>query len=164
VRQLATTDGLTGVYNRRHFTELAGRQVGIAIRNQRPLTALMVDIDHFKKVNDRYGHATGDDAIRAVATVLRTGIREPDLVCRYGGEEFALVMSEMHGIPADTAERLRKTVETLSVPGPHGPVHITVSIGVADLRPGDSLDTVLARADEALYRAKEGGRNQVRHG
>jgi diguanylate cyclase (GGDEF)-like protein len=161
VRRLATTDGLTGAFNRRHFTELATRQIATAVRNGRPLAAMMVDIDHFKKVNDTYGHATGDDVIRAVVGVLRAGVRTEDVLCRYGGEEFALVMTEMHGTAADVAERLRKQVESLSIPGPVDPIAVTVSIGTADLRPDDRLDNLLARADEALYRAKQSGRNQV---
>ena len=164
VQLLATTDGLTGVFNRRHFTELATRQLAIAGRNQRPLVAMMVDIDHFKKINDTYGHATGDDVIRAVATVLQGNVRDPDVLCRYGGEEFAIVMSEMHGNPIDVAERLRAAVAALAVPGPTGPVHVTVSVGVTELKPDDQLDGLLARADESLYRAKEGGRNQVKFG
>ncbi|HET9516554.1 MAG TPA: GGDEF domain-containing protein, partial [Actinoplanes sp.] len=161
VQSLATTDGLTGLYNRRHFTEIAGAQISIARRNHRPLIGMMVDIDHFKKVNDTYGHAVGDDVIRAVAGALTARIREPDVLCRYGGEEFAVIMSEMHGDPAEVAERLRVAVAELTVPTAHGELRVTVSIGVAVLPPGGDLDSVLGSADEALYRAKEAGRNQV---
>jgi diguanylate cyclase (GGDEF)-like protein len=164
VQELATTDGLTGVFNRRHFTGVAARQLAVAARNHRPLAAMMVDIDHFKRINDTYGHATGDDVIRAVAGVLQGGIGEPDVLGRYGGEEFAIVMSEMHGNPVDVAERLRTGIEALALAGPAGPIRVTVSIGVAELKPDDDLDGLLARADESLYRAKEGGRNQVRIG
>ncbi|GAA0906907.1 hypothetical protein Vau01_121260 [Virgisporangium aurantiacum] len=166
VQQLATTDGLTGLYNRRHFTELATRQVDIAARNHRPLAAMMIDIDHFKAINDTYGHGAGDDVIRAVAAILRTKLREPDLTCRYGGEEYALVLSEMHNDPLEVAERLRVAVTGLAVPCPAraAPIRATVSIGVAELKPDDRLDTLLARADEALYRAKQAGRNTVKTG
>jgi diguanylate cyclase (GGDEF)-like protein len=164
VRQLATTDGLTGVFNRRHFTDLARRQLDIAQRNHRALTALMVDLDHFKSINDTHGHAVGDDVIRAVAGVLQTNLRDPDVVCRYGGEEFAAVISEMHGDPLALAERLRAAIGSLTISAPAGAVRPTASIGVAELKPDDRLDSLLGRADEALYRAKAAGRNQVRSG
>jgi diguanylate cyclase (GGDEF)-like protein len=160
VHQLATTDGLTGVYNRRHFNELARRQVSIARRNHRPLAAMMVDIDHFKKVNDTYGHGTGDEVIRAVAQTLQGRIRDPDVMCRYGGEEFAVIMSEVHGDALEIADRLRATVAAHAV----GEVRVTVSIGVAELKPDDDLEGLLARADEALYAAKAAGRDRVRPG
>jgi diguanylate cyclase (GGDEF)-like protein len=164
VQQLATIDALTGVFNRRHFTELAGNQLTTARRNHRALAGMMVDIDHFKKVNDTYGHGTGDEVIRAVARALQSVVREPDVLCRYGGEEFALVMSEMEGDPLEIAERLRRAVADLVVPGHAGHVPLTVSVGVAELKPDDDLASLLSRADEALYRAKQAGRNLVRAG
>jgi diguanylate cyclase (GGDEF)-like protein len=163
-RYLATTDGLTGAYNRRHFTELATGQLKVAQRNNRHLAALMIDIDHFKKINDTHGHGTGDEVIRAVASALHGSVREPDILGRYGGEEFAMVMSEMWGNPMEVAERVRAAVAATVVAGPTGPVRATVSIGVAELKPGDQLDTLLARADAALYRAKEAGRDRVKMG
>jgi diguanylate cyclase (GGDEF)-like protein len=164
VQRLATTDALTGVYNRRHFGELADTQLALALRNARPVAGIMVDIDHFKKINDTYGHRTGDEVIRAVAGALGSRVREPDVLCRYGGEEFAIVMSEMHGNPVEAAERLRLAIAGLAVPGPNGPLNVTVSIGVAELKPDDTLANLLARADEALYRAKQAGRNRVMAG
>ena len=164
VQQLATTDPLTGVSNRRHFADHAVRQLSIARRNLRPLVAMMVDIDHFKKINDTYGHAVGDEVIKRVAGTLRTNVRDPDILCRYGGEEFAIVMTEMHGNPIDVAERLRVTIRENPIDGPSGPVRFTVSIGIAELKPDDDLETLLGRADAALYRAKEGGRDQVQPG
>jgi len=161
VQELATTDELTGAYNRRHFTTVATSQLEDAQRDDRPLVAMMVDIDHFKRVNDTYGHATGDDVIRAVVSVLRGHIRRPDIFGRYGGEEFAVVQSDMHGDPLELGERLRAAVESVTVPGQEQPIRVTVSIGVAELRRGDSLETLLGRADKALYRAKETGRNRV---
>jgi diguanylate cyclase (GGDEF)-like protein len=161
VQQLATTDGLTGSFNRRHFTAAATTQLEIARRNHRPMTAMMVDVDHFKQVNDTHGHAVGDQVIKAVAAVLRQHIRQPDVVGRYGGEEFAIVHSEMHGDPMKLGERLRAAVEAITVSGPNEPIGVTVSIGVAELKPDDDLDSLLGRADEALYRAKRAGRNQV---
>jgi diguanylate cyclase (GGDEF)-like protein len=161
VQLLATTDGLTGIFNRRHFSDLATRQLDIAVRNNRPMAAMMIDIDHFKRINDTCGHGIGDDVIREVAGVLQANLREPDVLCRYGGEEFAVVLSEMHGDPMTVAERLRETVESLAIPGPAGAVRPTVSIGVVDLKPDDQLEWLLARADEALYRAKAAGRDCV---
>lgn len=162
VHRMATTDGLTGVFNRRHFTELAARQFAVAVRNCRPLIAVMVDIDHFKAINDAYGHAIGDEVIRAVAGALQGEVRAPDVLGRYGGEEFALILSEVHGDPVAIGERLRAAVAALDVTGRGEPVRVTVSVGFAELKPDDSLERLLSRADEALYRAKAAGRNQVR--
>ncbi len=164
VRQLATVDALTGVSNRRHFADHAVRALAVARRNNRPMMAMMVDIDHFKKINDTHGHAVGDEVIQAVAQALRANVRDPDILCRYGGEEFAVLMTEMHGAPPDVAERIRCAVREAAVAGPDGPVRVTASIGVAVLTADDNLDTLLARADAALYRAKNGGRDQVRAG
>jgi eukaryotic-like serine/threonine-protein kinase len=102
--------------------------------------------------------------IRAVAGALNSGIREPDILGRYGGEEFAIVMTEMHGNPIEIAERLRVAIRDTAVTGPHGPITVTVSIGVAELKPDDHLDTLLERADGGLYRAKQLGRDRVQPG
>jgi diguanylate cyclase (GGDEF)-like protein len=161
VQRLATTDGLTGINNRRHFTDLARRQLSVAGRNNRPALAMMLDIDHFKKINDTYGHGTGDEVIKTVAAVVAENLRDHDILGRLGGEEFAVVMPEMIGNPVAAAERLRAAVEAATSPGVAGPVSVTVSVGVAEHKPGDTLDTLLARADDALYRAKQGGRNRV---
>jgi diguanylate cyclase (GGDEF)-like protein len=164
VQRLATTDGLTGIANRRQFTESAQQQLSTAQRNHRPLSALMVDIDHFKRVNDTHGHSTGDEVIKTVARVLATHLRNHDIVGRLGGEEFAAIMPEMHGDPVEAAERIRAAVEAATSPGSHGPVSVTISAGLAELKPDDTLDTLLSRADEALYRAKRQGRNRVHAG
>lgn len=161
VQLLATTDVLTGINNRRQFTDLARRQLSIAQRNNRPTVAIMLDIDHFKKVNDTYGHGTGDEVIKTVAAVVAKSLRDHDIFGRLGGEEFAVVTPEMNGDPIVVAERLRTAVEAASSAGVAGPVSVTVSVGVAELKPDDTLDTLLARADDALYRAKQGGRNRV---
>jgi diguanylate cyclase (GGDEF)-like protein len=157
-------DSLTGVSNRRHFADHGVRALAGARRGHRPLVAMMVDIDHFKKINDTHGHGVGDEVIRAVARTLRANVRDPDILCRYGGEEFAVLMTEMHGDPLDVAERIRHAIRETAVAGPDGPVRVTTSIGVAMLTADDDLDTLLARADAALYRAKNGGRDQVRAG
>jgi diguanylate cyclase (GGDEF)-like protein len=158
VQQLATTDALTGVANRRHFTDHAADRIALARRDNQRLAAMMIDIDHFKKINDTYGHAVGDAVIRSVADTLRANLRDPDILCRYGGEEFAILT----GLdPLEAGERLRRAIKQTGVAGPSGPVAVTVSIGVAELSSADGLDALLGRADAALYRAKESGRDQV---
>jgi eukaryotic-like serine/threonine-protein kinase len=164
VEQLATTDPLCGISNRRHFFELAGHQVRVAARGDRPLAGVMLDIDHFKRINDTYGHAVGDDVIRAVANRLTENLRGIDILGRYGGEEFAVVLPDVADDVLTIAERIRATVAATPVDAAVGPVPVTVSVGVgvAILAGGeDDLDALLARADSALYRAKQNGRNQV---
>ena len=162
VEELASTDGLTGVRNRRHFMDQATRELAAARRHGLPLAALMLDIDHFKQVNDTYGHATGDQVIRAVAQRLAALIRPEDLLGRYGGEEFSLVVREDAGGAAALAERLRAALAADPVPTDDGPLPVTISVGVAVLQRSDTaVDSVLARADAALYKAKHAGRNQV---
>jgi diguanylate cyclase (GGDEF)-like protein len=161
VEELATTDGLTSVANRRHFMELAGQKLATSQRHGLELAALMLDLDHFKQVNDTYGHATGDQVIRAVAQRLAAMIRQDDLLSRYGGEEFALLVHDAAGV-AELAERLRAAVATDPIPTDSGPLPVTVSIGVATLEASDTTaDAILARADAALYQAKRAGRNRV---
>ncbi|HEX2804774.1 MAG TPA: diguanylate cyclase [Kineosporiaceae bacterium] len=161
VQLLAVADELTGIANRRHFFEVAERDVAAAAAADRPLTALMVDIDHFKAVNDTYGHPTGDDVIRTVAQRLAAVIRQTDLVGRYGGEEFAVILPDAD-LGSDLPERLRACIADVPVQTRSGPLPVSVSIGLAHLRPDDAdVATVLARADQALYRAKQEGRNRV---
>jgi eukaryotic-like serine/threonine-protein kinase len=161
VEELATTDGLTGVANRRHFMDLAEQKLATSQRHGLALAALMLDLDHFKQVNDTYGHATGDQVIRAVAQRLAAMIRQDDLLGRYGGEEFALLVHDAAGV-AELAERLRAAVATDPIPTDNGPLPVTVSIGVATLEASDtSADAILARADAALYQAKRAGRNRI---
>jgi len=161
VEQLATTDPLCGISNRRHFFELADRQVKVAVRGVRPLSGVMLDIDHFKRINDTYGHGCGDEVIRAVASRLSANLRGIDLLGRYGGEEFAVVCPEVADEILAIAERIRAAVAATPIDTAAGPIPVTVSVGVARLAAGDDLDALLARADSALYKAKQGGRNQV---
>jgi len=161
VRHLAATDALTGIYNRRRFFELASHGFTAARMHHRPLAAIMIDIDHFKQINDRYGHLVGDEVIREITRRLLGAMRESDLVGRYGGEEFSLII-DVDTDTGELAERLRTTVAATPVATECGPLAATVSVGVAHLRPDDpDLDTLLARADAALYQAKRQGRNRV---
>ncbi|MGE0226428.1 MAG: diguanylate cyclase, partial [Acetobacteraceae bacterium] len=160
--ELALTDPLTGLYNqrylRRHLTGLLETGAG------RALAVLMVDIDHFKSVNDRYGHATGDQALREVATTLRANTRVFDSVARYGGEEFVVVMPGSHLDDATAAaERLRAAAQEIVLEtAPLAPPTLSISIGVAcSGTVPTTVDALLMAADQALYAAKRGGRNRV---
>ena len=165
---LASTDPLTGVVNRRRFFNTAEAELYRARRYDRPLVLAIVDIDHFKRINDTYGHAVGDDTLKTLAHAFANRLRRSDLFARFGGEEFVMLLPETQlGDGLRLCERLRQMVETikLQVPGKNEPFVFTVSIGVADLQhEGDSLNQVLARADGALYKAKRDGRNQVAYG
>jgi diguanylate cyclase (GGDEF)-like protein len=162
VQELATTDELTAQHNRRHFYALAGTLVASATRGDRDLAAAMLDIDKFKSVNDTYGHGVGDEVIREVAARIRASIRHSDVLGRYGGEEFAVVLPDHGGDAPELAERMRRAVADQPVPTAAGPLTVTISVGLAQLGPADdTLDQLLARADHALYRAKESGRNRV---
>ena len=162
VQELATTDELTGQHNRRHFYAIAGALVQAAGRSGRDLAAAMLDIDKFKNINDTYGHGVGDEVIRTVAARLRSAVRNSDVLGRYGGEEFAVVLPDHEGDAPALAERMRAAVAATPIPTPAGPIPVTISVGLTALATGDaSLDQLLARADHALYQAKEAGRNQV---
>jgi diguanylate cyclase (GGDEF)-like protein len=160
---MATTDKLTGLANRQVFDETLARALQSRRRGARSLAVLLLDIDRFKRINDTLGHLRGDDAIRAVADTARAALRNTDLVCRWGGEELiALTFNCSLDDAWELAESLRATMEATPVFTPDDGTRLTVSIGVAAHRPGDSNDTLLTRADRALYRAKRDGRNCVR--
>ncbi|MEU4235951.1 diguanylate cyclase [Actinoplanes sp. NPDC026619] len=162
VREMATTDGLTGLFNRNHFFAEADRLLLAARRRQEPIATIMVDIDHFKRINDTYGHPVGDEVIRTVASRLRDALGEGDVVGRYGGEEFAVVTPELASPAASLAERLHLVVSGTPVDTAVGALTVTISVGLANLRDGDvDLRQLLARADGALYQAKHTGRNRV---
>jgi diguanylate cyclase (GGDEF)-like protein len=162
VRQMATVDGLTGLYNRNHFFAEADRRLRIARREGQQIAAVMVDIDHFKRINDTYGHPVGDEVIRVVAGRLRDAVRDSDVLGRYGGEEFALVTPQTGASAVELAERLRQVVSADPVPTAAGPLPVTISVGLADRSGGEQdLRQLLARADEALYEAKQAGRDRV---
>ncbi|WP_229634277.1 GGDEF domain-containing protein [Duganella qianjiadongensis] len=163
---LATTDPLTGIGNRRRMTEQINRELDRGRRFGHPLSLLMADIDHFKNVNDQYGHEAGDRVIIAVARTLAGGVRNIDMASRFGGEEFVLLMPETSiAVASSAAERLRQEIANLEVRGDKGEsIRFTISIGVAMTAPENTLETpstLVSRADKALYQAKESGRNRV---
>ncbi len=163
LRRLATTDSLTGVYSRRHFMATAALELERSNRHHRPLSVLMLDIDHFKKINDTFGHAAGDDAIRAFTRASISELRDNDIMGRLGGEEFAILLPETPLSGAwEVAERLRQKIAHMVQECGEARLTITASIGVTEALPEDgSIETVLYRADLALYDAKHGGRNRV---
>jgi diguanylate cyclase (GGDEF)-like protein len=164
-RELAYVDGLTQVFNRRYFDQRYIKEIGRAQRYKRSLSLLMIDIDHFKKYNDMLGHVAGDEAIRMVASQLEKSLRKADVVCRYGGEEFVVLLPEIGSASAlKVAEKLRKAILTVQFAGEEKlpEKHLTISIGVAAFpEHGESAEEMLKNADKALYRAKESGRNRV---
>lgn len=166
LERLANTDPLTGLANRRHFMDQAGQRADCQRRSEQPLAVLMIDIDHFKRINDNYGHAVGDDALKMLARLGRTNLRAQDLFGRMGGEEFACLLV---GLQCDearmVAERFRGSVASADLPTHSGPLRMTVSIGVAMLSPHEchirAVENALKRADTALYEAKSAGRNRT---
>lgn len=165
VRELATIDELSGTHNRRHFYALANALVEVAIRGGHTLAAVMLDIDNFKAINDTYGHSVGDVIIQEIARRLGASIRHSDVLGRYGGEEFAVILPDHDGHDGELAERMRLAVAATPIPTRSGSLTVTISVGLARLSPvADGLDQLLSRADHALYRAKEGGRNRVEEG
>ncbi|HEY6475234.1 MAG TPA: sensor domain-containing diguanylate cyclase [Polyangia bacterium] len=163
VEEQATTDGLTGLVNHRTFQERFAAMLGRAERRGFAVSLLLTDIDHFKKVNDTYGHPTGDEVLRRVATILKASARKIDIVARYGGEEFAIVLEGTDRAGAfQLAERIRQEVSQQSFASPQGPFGATLSIGVAGY-PDDAREKaeIIARADQSLYAAKHGGRNRT---
>lgn len=163
LRLLATTDGLTGAMTRRAFMDAANRDVALAKRHGRALSVLMIDADHFKSVNDSYGHATGDQVLRVLAKICRSQLRASDYLGRIGGEEFALVLPETTGFDAcDVAERLLGLVAREIFSAGDNRFTVTLSVGVAGLgQPCTNASDLLEQADAALYRAKIAGRNRV---
>jgi two-component system, cell cycle response regulator len=164
----ALHDPLTGLYNRRHLDERLSSELAAADRHQRPVSVLMIDVDHFKEVNDAHGHLAGDEALKMVASVLRDAVRKEDVLARYGGEEFVVIAREtaLDGGHA-LAERIRSAVERTTCPwearelGVTVSIGVTVSVGLAGFVPGRSERELLEAADRALYLAKQGGRNRV---
>jgi diguanylate cyclase (GGDEF)-like protein/PAS domain S-box-containing protein len=170
-QRLARTDALTGVNNRRYWFALTEHAFEVAARYRHPLAVIMFDIDHFKLINDTFGHAVGDQMLERVAQVARAELRSADVIGRYGGEEFVIVLPETTAPQAyRAAERIRADVAAIHVPAPKGDAAVTLSIGIAEtllappaerLGGDDSVERVIQRADEAMYAAKQAGGNRT---
>lgn len=163
LRSMAVTDGLTGLANRRHFMEQATKEFERSKRHGRVMCMVIFDVDHFKQVNDNYGHDIGDEVLKALARTGTAMTRSSDLLGRLGGEEFGLLLTETDIDGArEFCERLRRAVAEMETPTDKGPLRVTVSLGAAMIRPQCvSVDDILKRADKALYKAKNAGRNRV---
>lgn len=162
LEEMATTDKLTGLANRQACELFAEQAVKLARRNQEPLSAILIDIDHFKQVNDRYGHLAGDAVIKHLAETIQGCLRESDFLCRWGGEEYLLLMKGCDLNRAQIiAEHIRTTVKETPIDHAGQSIPITVSLGVAEHRDEESNTLMFGRADQALYRAKESGRDRV---
>ncbi len=160
---MASTDALTKVYNRGYLFEVGSQQLSSARRNKRPLSVIILDVDHFKAINDTYGHSTGDAVLKSLASLCSDAMRESDIFGRYGGEEFVAILPEtdLEGAMI-LAERMRKSIEELKVDGPIASVAVTISLGVTTaVLKDDEIAHTINRADEALYQAKHQGRNRV---
>ncbi len=158
----ASTDPLTGCYNRRSFDDMISRECSRAARYGNRLSLLMIDVDHFKMINDSFGHQSGDDVLCRIAGLLRGGLRRSDYLVRYGGEEFVIVLPEISRDNALlVAERLRHAVEEAEIASRGRRISVTVSIGVAEYRAGAPEQEFIEEADRMLYRAKNAGRNRV---
>ena len=157
--KLATTDTLTGIFNRRKMHELLGMEINKAKRYKSPLSLIMFDIDHFKMVNDTYGHSVGDSVLRTLVKIVKRNLRNTDYFCRWGGEEFLILSPETDLEMATTsAERLGMVTEKHSFEGVN---RITISLGVTQFDEKDNVDSFLMRVNDALYIAKNRGRNRV---
>lgn len=158
----ARTDGLTGLWNRKAFDEFLILQTAIAHRYGLPFSALLIDVDHFKAINDTHGHRAGDEALCAVARLLKSGSRESDFVARYGGDEFALLLPQTDCAGARTlAERIRTRLEQTPVSSNRQELCARISAGVATLQAEETAAAFIERADQALYAAKRAGRNRI---
>ena len=161
VQALAATDPLTGIFNRRRFQELGERELARSKRSGRPLSAVLIDVDHFKEINDSHGHEVGDQALERLSETLVGGLRTTDVIGRLGGEEFAILMPETGADGArEVADRLLERVAKIMFPGVDG-LSMTISAGVAEYTTPEALSGLIRRADQAMYQAKDLGRNRV---
>ena len=160
---MSQIDALTGLNNRAAYDRDIERELGLVERHKRPLSLMILDIDYFKKVNDEYGHAAGDKVIQAVGNILKEVTRTSDVVFRYGGEEFAILLSDVDSLTAmDVAERIRLSVRGLLVDFESKLINITISVGMASYIAGEGSESLFKRTDKALYRAKHMGRDQIK--
>jgi diguanylate cyclase (GGDEF)-like protein len=162
VQRVAITDGLTGLYNHRYFQERLSHELKRALRQEQPVSLLLLDIDHFKKVNDDYGHPFGDEVLKRISRELSNVARDIDLVARYGGEEFVVILGNAGRRDCKkVAERIRKKVEALSFDCEGETVKTTVSLGGATFpEDGKTKEELIRHADQALYHSKHAGRNR----
>jgi diguanylate cyclase (GGDEF)-like protein len=162
LEELSNTDPLTGVHNRRYFMQAAAAQITRVVRQKNEAYIVMLDLDHFKNVNDKYGHSAGDDVIKEAAAATAGMLRPYDLIARYGGEEFIMFIAEIDrpGV-IQLAERIRTAISDTQIEAEGGCISVTASIGVASVEPGRRLEDTIELADKALYQAKEEGRNRV---
>jgi len=161
LQNLARTDPLTGILNRRAFYQMVTREMGRVHRDHSDLTMLVLDLDHFKAINDQFGHETGDSVLQAFTQLIRDNLREADIFSRIGGEEFALALPGTNEQQAlEMAERLRRKVAALKIFHDLKKMQITVSIGISQYQPGDTHESLITRADRAMYHSKDNGRNQ----
>lgn len=166
IYRMAIIDGLTQVYNKRYLLEFLDREIARCARYARPLALIMFDLDHFKRVNDEFGHLAGDYVLKRVADLIhKKHIRKEECFARYGGEEFAIVLPDT---PADRgvilAEKIRQLIEESRFEFETNVIPVTVSMGVSQMQKGDACESFIARADETLYRSKQNGRNRVSSG
>jgi len=163
LERLANFDPLTGLHNRQAILHKLNDQINYAKRYKEAFSVIIFDIDHFKKVNDIYGHLTGDDVLERIATLVQQNIRSSDTVGRYGGEEFIIILPKADlSSGLKVAERIRKAIEAADMNDSEGNLfRITVSQGLSSYKPGEDLYSLISRADAALYRAKQNGRNRV---
>ncbi|MEK9764878.1 MAG: GGDEF domain-containing protein [Thalassolituus sp.] len=164
LRKQVITDPLTGLFNVRHFRNSMEQELERTRRTGEPVTLMMVDLDHFKSINDTWGHESGNVVLKTVADLLQTQTRKLDICCRYGGEEFAVILPATQLMLAkQVAERFRMALEGLDIDLGETSINVTASIGIAvsDGRSGDEVPTLITRADECLYEAKHNGRNCV---
>lgn len=163
LEQRAQIDGLTGLWNRNYFNDRLGRELAEASRKKTPMALVMCDLDHFKRLNDTYGHPAGDNVLQTFATILNRELRAYDIACRYGGEEFALILPRTSAEEAvGVCERVRRAIELMSFKK-YPEMHATASFGVADRTDDGSYDPArfIEAADKTLYHAKQNGRNRV---
>ena len=165
LEELSNRDPMTKAYNRRYFADISKKMLNLSVRNKKNISLIILDIDHFKKINDTYGHSVGDDVIILLAKTLESCIRESDISARFGGEEFVILFNNCDlEYTYKLAEGIRKIIERLEVTTDEGKLKFTVSIGVAQydtLEDNMSIENTLKRADDCLYDAKKNGRNQV---
>ena len=160
--KMAFTDPLTQTNNRTAFNDSVRREMTLATRHSNPLSLIFIDIDHFKVINDTYGHDCGDHALKAVANCIKESIRASDIAYRYGGEEFVVLLSDTDAHGAELlAERIRGSIERHSLAYGMELIKLTASLGISRLRGNDHVDTFIKRADNAMYQAKSNGRNQI---